>query len=107
MALHHVKSGEPVDLQPLGPNLKNAKIAAVSPNTAVVHETIFEKDFLSALDIRLAEDDRSARINDLIRDRGCIVMHLDRQPDQYAKSDNHDSKHGASPPRRQSILGRT
>ena len=29
MALHHVKSGEPVDLQPLGPNLKNAKTAAI------------------------------------------------------------------------------
>ncbi len=29
MALHHVKSGEPVDLRPLGPNLKDAKTAAI------------------------------------------------------------------------------
>ncbi len=29
MALHHAKPGEPVDLRPLGPNLKHAKTAAI------------------------------------------------------------------------------
>src|SRR6185312_8727150 len=82
-----------------------AQIAAMAPDRAVVHESVFEKYRLARAHIVAGEDGLPGCIHGARGYGRRVLIGLERQKDQYAESENECQRDGARPPRRKLFDG--
>jgi hypothetical protein len=78
-----------------------AEIAAVAPNCAIVHQSVFQKNLLAGNDVGGREDHGTGEIDELIRDRRRVLVSLDRQQNEHGETRRHGNESGDPPPRGQ------
>jgi hypothetical protein len=73
----------------------------MSPNGPILHQTVFQEDFLAGKNLIVGKDRFSGRTHNLFRDGRGVPMGLDSHPDQDGKSYDQDDDDRISPPGRE------
>ena len=82
-----------------------AQIAAMAPDRAVVHESVFEKHRLARAHIVAGEDGLPGGVHGARGYRRRVLIGLERQKDQHGEAENERQRDGARPPRRKLFDG--
>ena len=80
-----------------------AKVGAVSPDRAVIHEPIFEKHLLSGDNVGLGKERFSGWPDDGFRDGRGLRIRLGGQPNEDGKAANQGQNDRMSPPGRERL----
>ena len=74
------------------------EIAAVAPDRTVVHQAVLQEDLLAGNDVIGREDHGTDGIDELIRNRRCVLVSLDGQQNKHGEPCHHSNQSGDPPP---------
>ena len=92
-------------VQRLG-RIVRAKVSAVTPDAAVVHQSVLQEHRLAVAYVGVGEQRRALRVGNDVRNRRRVAIGERRDRDQYGEADHHYDRYGAQPPRRERTLVR-